>query len=79
MLIEDVIANARQSKYRIFRSWIKILLEIKFMMITGGFNPPQPFSNTFLQRIVLLEAPTTPITPGEQEISVTAHIAYLLR
>ena len=80
MLIEDVIANARQT-VNIASSAVGLnITGIKSMMIdTGGFNPPQPFSNTFLQRSVLLEAPTTPIIPGEQEISVTAHIAYLLR
>ena len=80
MLIEDVIANARQTA-NIASSAVGLnITGIKSMMIdTGGFNPPQPFSNTFLQRSVLSEAPTTPIIPGEQEISVTAHIAYLLR
>ena len=80
MLIEDAIANARQTA-NIASSAVGLnIIGIKSIMIdTGGFNPPQPFSNAFVQRSALSEAPTTPIIPGEQEISVSAHITYLLR
>ena len=80
MLIEDAIANARQ-KANISSSSVGLnIIGIKSMMIdTDGFNPPLPFSNEFVQKSALSDTTTTPIIPGEQEISVSAHIVYLLR
>jgi len=80
MLIEDAIVNARQ-KANIASSAVGLnIIGIKSMIIdTDGFNPPQPFANEFVQRSAFSGAPTTPIIPGEQEISVSVHISYLLR
>ena len=80
MLIEDAISAARQ-KANIASSAVGLnIIGIKSMMIdTDGFNPPpQPFSNEFVQRSALSDTLTTPIIPGEQEISVSAHVVYLL-
>jgi len=80
MLIEDAIAAARQ-KANIASSAVGLnIIGIKSMMIdTDGFNPPpQPFSNEFVQKSALSDTLPTPIIPGEQEISVSAHVVYLL-
>ncbi|HEU5120344.1 MAG TPA: SIMPL domain-containing protein [Candidatus Nitrosocosmicus sp.] len=78
-LIEQAIVNAKQ-KAGIAASAVDAnIVGIKSIaVITDGFNP-MPFNEQIMQKAFTSDAPSMPpIIPGEQEVSVTVQITYLL-
>ena len=77
-LIEQAIINAKQNADIASSAIGSTIVGIKSISVnTDGFNPI-PFSDQIMQRSFTSGALSTPILPGEQEVSVTAQITYLL-
>ncbi len=78
-LIKDAIANAKQ-KASIASSAVGLnILGIRSIAIdTGESTPPQPFSTEFSAKSALSNTPSTPVIPGESDVSVLVHIVYSL-
>jgi len=77
-LIEKAIVDAKQ-KAEIAASAVGAnIVGIKSLsVITDGFNP-MPFNEQIMQKTFTTDALATPIIPGEQEVSITVQITYLL-
>lgn len=77
-LIQQAIFNAKQ-KADIASSAIgSTITGIKSISVnTDGFNP-MPFNDQIMQKSFASESLSTPIIPGEQEVSITVQITYLL-
>lgn len=78
-LIEQAIVNAKQkadiTAYAIGAS----IMGIKSISInTDGFSP-LPFDEQFMQKAFTSEGSSTPIIPGEQEVTINVQIAYKFR
>ena len=75
-LIQQAISNAKQNAD--IASIGSTIVGIKSISVnTDGFNP-MPFSDQFMQRSFASGASSTPIIPGQQEVSVSVQITYLL-
>ena len=78
-LIEQAIVNAKQKADIAARAVGATIIGIKSIFInTDGFNP-MPFNEQIMQKALTSEVPSTPIIPGEQEVTIAVQIAYLLR
>ena len=77
-LIEQAIMNARQNADVAASAIGSTIVGIKSISInTDGFNPV-PFNDQIMQKSFASVVSPTPILPGEQEVSVTVQITYLL-
>lgn len=77
-LIEQAIINAKQKADIASGAIGASIIGIKSVsVITDGFNP-MPFNEPIMQRSFGSESFSTPIIPGEQEVSITVQITYLL-
>jgi len=77
ILIEQAIVNAKQKADIASGAIGATLIGIKSIsVITDGFNP-MPFNEPMMQRSLGTESFSTPIIPGEQEVSITVQITYL--
>ena len=77
-LIEQAIINAKQKADIASGAVGASIAGIKSIsVITDGFNPV-PFNEPIMQRSFGSESLSTPIIPGEQEVSITVQISYLL-
>ena len=77
-LIQQAIINAKQNADIASSAIGSTILGIKSISVnTGGFNPI-PFNNQIMQRSFASGTSSTPILPGQQEVSVTVQITYLL-
>ncbi|MDN5866371.1 MAG: SIMPL domain-containing protein [Candidatus Nitrosocosmicus sp.] len=77
-LIEQAIINAKQNADIASSAIGSTIVGIKSISVnTGGFNP-MPSSDQIMQRSFASGASSTPILPGEQEVSVTVQITYRL-
>jgi uncharacterized protein len=76
-LITQAIMNAKQNADIASSAIGSTIIGIKSISVnTGGFNPI-PFSDQIMQKSFASGASSTPILPGEQEVSVTVQITYL--
>ncbi len=76
-LIEQAIFNAKQKADIASGTIGTTIIGIKSIsIITDGFNP-MPFNEPMMQRSFGSESFSTPIIPGEQEVSITVQITYL--
>jgi len=77
-LIQKAISNAKQNADIASSAIGSTIVGIKSISVnTDGLNPI-PFSDQFMQRSFASEASSTPIIPGQQEVSVSVQITYLL-
>ena len=77
-LIEQAIINAKQNADIASSAIGSTIVGIKSISVnTDGFNPI-PFNDQIMQRSFASGASSTPILPGQQEVSVTVQITYLL-
>ncbi len=77
-LIEQAIINARQNADIASSAIGSTIVGIKSISVnTDGFNPV-PFNDQIMQRSFASLETSTPILPGEQEVSVSVQITYLL-
>ena len=77
-LIQQAISNAKQNADIASSAIGSTIVGIKSISVnTDGFNP-MPFSDQFMQRSFASEPSSTPIIPGQQEVSVSVQITYLL-
>lgn len=77
-LIEQAIINARQNADVAASAIGSTIIGIKSISVnTDGFNPV-PFNDQIMQRSFASVVTPTPILPGQQEVSVTVQITYLL-
>jgi uncharacterized protein YggE len=77
-LIQQAITNAKQNAEIASSAIGSTIVGIKSIAVnTDEFNPV-PFNDQVMQRSFASGASSTPILPGEQEVSVTVHITYLL-
>jgi len=77
-LIEQAIINARQNAEVAASAIGSTIVGIKSISVnTDGFNPV-PFNDQIMQKSFASVVTSTPILPGQQEVSVTVQITYLL-
>ncbi|GKS60648.1 SIMPL domain-containing protein [Candidatus Nitrosocosmicus sp.] len=78
-LIEQAIVNAKQKADIASGAVGATLVGVKSIsVITEGFNPI-PFNEPIMQRSFGSESFSTPIIPGEQEVSISVQVTYLFR
>ncbi len=78
-LIEQAIFNAKQ-KADIASSAIgSTIIGIKSMLVDTDRFSPMPIGNPIMQKSFASEDLSTPIIAGEQEVSITVQIVYLLK
>lgn len=77
-LIEQAIINAKQNADIASSAIGSTIVGIKSISVNTGESNPMPFSDQMMQRSFASGASSTPIIPGEQEVSVTVQITYLL-
>ena len=77
-LIQQAIINAKQNADIASSAIGSTIIGIKSIAVnTDEFNPV-PFNDQIMQRSFASGPSSTPILPGEQDVSVTVHITYLL-
>jgi len=77
-LIEQAIANAKQNADVASNAIGSSIIGIKSISVnTDGFNPI-PLGDQIMQKSFASGISSTPIIPGEQEVTVSVQIAYLL-
>jgi uncharacterized protein len=77
-LIEQAIANAKQNADVASNAIGSSIIGIKSISVnTDGFNP-MPLGDQIMQKSFASDVSSTPIIPGEQEVSVSVQITYLL-
>ena len=77
-LIEKAIINAKQNADIASSAIGSTIVGIKSISVNTGESNPMPFSDQMMQRSFASGALSTPILPGEQEVSVSVQITYLL-
>jgi uncharacterized protein len=77
-LIEQAIINAKQNADIASSAIGSTIVGIKSISVNTGESNPMPFSDQIMQKSLVSEATSTPILPGQQEVTVTVQITYLL-